>query len=299
MDSKSAFSLTSSFDATNLEFEVVGSKSNDFGSECVSRSSIHSADTAFEDPDAPWVEAAERYGAAVEAHVEQRSSRSYLMHANFRWFALFLQGRLQPPNGLIPEQANCLDNGYSFASIHEHTTGADAMDGPRIKHIKGRKQLQQLVDYRRPRKGGGQTLFLRGFPTRDSLKVVGSQYGVDPEFFRRHMEFKIPTEKYFDLPSLPSANDNIIKLHMTTIGRRTSTTTKKEEGLKALEAHWEELKLRNSSGQSIVRRFSNHFDRYFSIEQHINICVTRDQHGGWTCKSSAHSLTLNRRLIYV
>jgi hypothetical protein len=236
-----------------------------------------------------WEKASEDYAQAVEAHVRQKSSQSLLPHPNFQWFAIFLQGRKEPPSYTVSIE----EDHHVFGIIHDYMP--TRRYGSRITDISGQWQLQQLVAHPRPQTGTGQLIFLRGFPTHDWLKVVGSQHGIDPEFFRRHMEFRIPTEKFFDLPGLPSSDDNLLRLSITTVGLHTPTTSSKARGTGDLKKHWEATKTRNVVGESIVRRFSWHFDRYFSIEQHLSICVVPKHEGGWICKLiiKSHGLNLN------
>ncbi|XMA15525.1 hypothetical protein WAI453_008316 [Rhynchosporium graminicola] len=40
-----------------------------------------------------------------------------------------------------------------------------------------------------PAEGSGQLVFIRGFMSPSWVSVIGSKYNIDPEFFRRHMEF--------------------------------------------------------------------------------------------------------------
>jgi hypothetical protein len=232
-----------------------------------------------------WIRAAENYEKAVAAHVRQKSSHSLLPHPNFQWFAEFLQG--QQENVAKGSTDTIID--HVFATVHDYESSCQR--GSRMTELPGEEALDQLVGHPRPENGSGQLIFLSGFPISKWLKVVGSQYGIDPEFFRRHMEFKIPTEKFFDLPSLPSSNDNLLKLSITTIGLHTRTTSRKETGADDLRKHWEGVKSRDRVGESIVRRFNWHFDRYFSIEQHLSICVVPQREGGWTCKYTLHRIS--------
>jgi hypothetical protein len=219
-----------------------------------------------------WKHNSRAYAEAVAAHVEQKNQYSALPYENFRWFALFLQGYQRPPE--YPPIAFLEKDKYSFATIHD-LSGDETTDD--ITEICGPQQLQQLAYHRSPQASCGQALFLRGFPSCEWLNLVGSKYGVDPEFFRRHLEFRIPTERFFELPGLSSSNHNILKLYVTSIGRHNGTTATRDAGPEGLAKHWETLKSNEIVGDSIVRRFNWHTDEYFSIEQHISVCVIRSR----------------------
>src|SRR5258706_9160515 len=65
-----------------------------------------------------------------------------------------------------------------------------------------------------PKDWQSHILFLRGHPSAQWLRLIGSKYHVDPEFFARHMDFRSASDKSnnFSIPSLPSSSWHLIGL---------------------------------------------------------------------------------------
>ncbi len=59
--------------------------------------------------------------------------------------------------------------------------------------------------------GSGQLVFIRGFISPSWVSAIGSKYNIDPEFFRRHMDFlSWCIDKHaYSFPSLASSSNNI------------------------------------------------------------------------------------------
>ncbi|RHZ65523.1 uncharacterized protein CDV56_108913 [Aspergillus thermomutatus] len=73
-----------------------------------------------------------------------------------------------------------------------------------------------------PAGGPGQLVFIRGFISPSWVSVIGSKYNIDPEFFRRHMDFlsaSIDRHSY-SFPSLASSSNNIFRLCVSTLLHR-------------------------------------------------------------------------------
>ena len=137
---------------------------------------------------------------------------------------------------------------------------------------------------------GNQLLFLRGFPTSAWLRRVGSYYTVDPEFFRRHLDFSLfAHQQWFSSPSLPSTSSNFIRLRVTSLFTRTRECPDVDEARsgarESMRDYIEDLSepYQGSLGESIVRRFSVHDRLYCSLEQDISLCCCRSAQG-WTGK---------------
>jgi hypothetical protein len=130
-------------------------------------------------------------------------------------------------------------------------------------------------------------VFLRGFPHPKWLQAIGSQYRIDPEFFRRHLRFLFKPKEFYDLPALPSSARNIIRLRVTTICTRQVAVNSHDVQLaraketEEVDRYGRHLEARGSPGDSIVRRFSIHNETISTIEQDISICVKKEKSGGW------------------
>lgn len=137
-------------------------------------------------------------------------------------------------------------------------------------------------------------VFLRGQSTPEWLNTVGAQFGVDPEFFRRHLNLNLSpgVSSHFSWPSPPSASSNIITLRVTTIGSRKDGYSlangtigrARQNAASKMESFSKKLQsFSNDVGASYVRRFSIHDYEYFTIEQDISLCCTRSNNN-WTGK---------------
>lgn len=76
--------------------------------------------------------------------------------------------------------------------------------------------------------GSGRLVLLRGYPDVTLLCMIAAVYNVDPEFFRRHLQFfDIPepekvTEDYMSSHTLPSFPKHIAQIRLPWIGIRPS-----------------------------------------------------------------------------
>ncbi len=135
-------------------------------------------------------------------------------------------------------------------------------------------------------------MFLRGHPTPEWLNTIGAQFKVDPEYFRHHMDFNLSpgTSNWFSSPSLPSVSSNFITIRITTIGHRKHVGHLADNSIKAARerANGSMVKFLNQLqnfdsdvGTSFVRRCSIHDSEYFTIEQNISLCCSRNNKS-WT-----------------
>jgi hypothetical protein len=127
-------------------------------------------------------------------------------------------------------------------------------------------------------------VFLRGYSSRDWLLHLGAQYKIDPEYFRRHLDFLQPRD-FYDLPTLPSSSRNIVELRLVTICTREvpftqdqMVSTRREE-MKAVKSYQQKLGAHFAVGESIVRKFSIHSESTFTIEQKVTVCLKRKGRG--------------------
>lgn len=169
-----------------------------------------------------------------------------------------------------------------------------------------------------PQDGNGQLLFIRGLPSPQWLKTIGVKYGIDPEFYRRHLQF--PTDisgdrGQFCSPSLPSASISTFQLRIPTIcSRETVPPTiipedledARKGSLAAMKKYHQGLGKNGTVGDSIVRRYSILSKQFSIIEQQISIHICKLE-TGWigqfyeqphfsNCKSSP--LILHLGLIW-
>jgi hypothetical protein len=127
---------------------------------------------------------------------------------NYRQLTQFFK-----PQSLLG-RSNSHTEQFSFAVTHA--------DGGRfIEEFDGKNGYTELSTWLARQGSSSSLIFLRGYPSANWLKTVGAHCKIDPEFFRRHLDFNSPQE-FYDLPALPSTARNIIKLRVTTVFLRTS-----------------------------------------------------------------------------
>ncbi|KAJ4415135.1 hypothetical protein N0V82_007505 [Gnomoniopsis sp. IMI 355080] len=139
-----------------------------------------------------------------------------------------------------------------------------------------------------PVDGSGQLVFIRGFVSPSWVSVIGSKYNMDPEFFRRHMDFlcgNIDRHAY-SLLSLPSSSVNIFRLCVSTVLHRDDFGGQDLQSQRAQQiaelAIYKAQQLCSTKvccGDSLVREYSTVCSRFSVIEQWISLCITKTEKG--------------------
>ena len=105
-----------------------------------------------------------------------------------------------------------------------------------------------------------QLVFMRGLPSSDWLNTLGALYKVNPEFFRRHLDFlQYPT--CYDLPALPSLSSHFVNLKITTISVRgkslglSDVQSVRQNELEVVRRYQNQIGFNKDVEDSIVRKF--------------------------------------------
>ncbi|KAJ4394347.1 hypothetical protein N0V93_003564 [Gnomoniopsis smithogilvyi] len=139
-----------------------------------------------------------------------------------------------------------------------------------------------------PVDGSGQLVFIRGFVSPSWVSAIGSKYNIDPEFFRRHMDFLCGSidRHAYSLPSLPSSSVNILRLCVSTLLHRDDFGGQDLQSQRAQQilelAIYKAQQLSSTKvccGDSLVRDYSTVCPRFSVIEQWISICITKTDKG--------------------
>lgn len=132
----------------------------------------------------------------------------------------------------------------------------------------------------------GRLIFLRGYISPRWTRLLGSHFRLDPEFFRRNLDF-LQNKRYYDLPGLPSTSKNNVRLRVTTICTRKTPLRpgeiieERKRSASILENYQNTILGRGRAGDSIIRKYSVHNGTICAIEQDISFCVKkRGKH--WT-----------------
>ncbi|KAK6435186.1 Pseudouridine-5'-phosphatase [Oleoguttula sp. CCFEE 5521] len=220
-----------------------------------------------------------QYVDRVRAHSDRSKERCLYPGLNYRHFAQFI-GPTESTSATV--SATSQDSGFSFCIIH--TFGPDGSHAV-VEHD-AHDGHQDLLNAPLPDTGGSHVVFMRGFPSITWLSCLGAHRRVDPEFFRRHMDFLQPSG-HVDGRPLPSSTMNLIQLRVTTIYSRSPLSTRsltqaREREMEALKRYQKRLREKARAGESIVRRISNLDETAFSIEQSVSISVVPRKGKGFT-----------------
>lgn len=147
-----------------------------------------------------------------------------------------------------------------------------------------------------PTGGSGQIVFIRGFISPSWVSVIGSKYRINPEFFRRHMDFlSASVDRHaYSSPSLASSSDNIFRLCVSTIlhrddfGGQDLPSQRSKQAIELGAYKLQQLRSANvCCGDSLVREYSTICPSFSVIEQWISFCITETSKG-WTGKGLRH-----------
>lgn len=244
----------------------------------------------------------ELYARAVDLYSSLTNESSMYPGENYRRLASFLgrpySGGLMKHlwSGVPPH------NPFPFVVLRRHgqQDGASA-SSTRISFDCGPDGLDA---FRATRRISGDMLFLQGTASPEWLNLVGANYGVDPEFFRRHTDSQQPP-LYFDLPSLQSSSINIVNLPLTSIGRWGTPMPSHLD----LSAERRASKVGSRSvfpparstpvGTSIVRQYIILSSEYFAVEQIASVHVHVSKSGSWIGKPSAYFVLPSLRCCWL
>lgn len=156
-------------------------------------------------------------------------------------------------------------------------------------------ELQPVSPSTQPDPTSSQLLFIRGFVDSRRIRALGAFYVVDPEYFRRHLDFLRKADNYHGLRTLPSATDGILRLRVTDILKRQmswsdqTVQTMREAETRTVRNYQKQFGQLGRSGESIVRRFSVHDGTTFSTEHYITVTIqgSTSDGKGWTGSSCA------------
>jgi hypothetical protein len=147
-----------------------------------------------------------------------------------------------------------------------------------------------------PEAGLGQLVFIRGFISPSWVSTIGSKYNIDPEFFRRHMNYlSASVDRHaYSFPSLASSSNNIFRLCVSTILHRDGfggQDLQSQRFDQSTELGIYKIQQLGSTkvrcGDSLVREYSTLCSCFSVIEQWISLCVTKTEKG-WAGKRLYH-----------
>jgi hypothetical protein len=245
------------------------------------------------------------YANAVDSYSKLSSIDSLCPGSNFAGLATFLlQAYLSHPSDL---ELSTLKSREPVGQDHSFVIHFDLKDGgaSRARELRSASELRAFQGHTIREPGSANLLFLRGYPSPEWLNAIGAKFSIDPEFFRRHLDFRnaTGTSSDFSLPTLPSATFNMTRLRINTLASRLDNWRASNQRVQGdLDRLREETSasfheylatIRRGrdvdvqTGDSIVRAFSILSHEYLSIEQDISIYVQSLESGifGAYCNS--------------
>jgi hypothetical protein len=219
-----------------------------------------------------------QYVDTITAHARRGMQDSLIPGVNYQHLAAHLNSYSSQARNHHTASGHV--GGYDFVTIHNLKYSRD--NTARISSFQdtGDDQIQKFEAYELPESGSGHLIFIKGYPSPKWMAAIGARYRVDPEYFRRFLNFG-HSRNYFDLPSLPSSSENIINIPITSIGNHSGLFTARDKQEEFVATHLSRLESQGPVGASIVRHFSIHDDEYFSLEQNLLITIARIDGGGW------------------
>ena len=165
-------------------------------------------------------------------------------------------------------------------------------------HVQTFEEFEQLQPFGRGNPSN-HIIFFKGYLSAEWLRLIGSKYGVDPEFFRRHYNFEFMLRpKTLNFTSLPSSSLRMFELMVTTVQTHVHSSSRRWAGLEqrrnasrsAMESYIRDLALGNvAPGEPTVRNYTMIGASFFAIEQKVSIYLHGNNHK-WTCSCTLTKL---------
>ncbi|KAJ8133595.1 hypothetical protein O1611_g22 [Lasiodiplodia mahajangana] len=145
--------------------------------------------------------------------------------------------------------------------------------------------LTRFIDHPQSEANVDQIIFVRGSLSSKWIEALGTKYKIDPEFFRRHLRY-LPGRDHSDLPSLPSANTDIMTLKLASLYTRTYTLAPEQiersrrKDSDVARRNQKSISSNMACGETVIRKFSTLSDRLLSVEHEISIFTRNRKSGG-------------------
>ena len=268
---------------------------------------------------------AKSYAQAIDAYAQSTQQQSLYAGQSFEALAHFLRSSGQTlereisgttlgdadrrPGRYSPRPQSFIQTNVRepFATHYTLTNGNIA---PKGRHLGEPAELEAVANASLQDKMG-QLLILRGYPSATWLCTIGALYDVDPEFFRRHLDFILASDS--DLipdgtPEMPSSTTNIFRFRIPTVGSYVGSVYQfGESPLQALRgaaktamtrySHRLRIGTKWKTGDSVVRQVHVHNKEHFSIEQAVTIYFSRLRQSSDSWISTCHSVKTCSRFI--
>ncbi|KAI9670067.1 MAG: hypothetical protein M1817_004547 [Caeruleum heppii] len=166
----------------------------------------------------------------------------------------------------------------------------------------------RVVDGEQP-SSGPRVNILEGFPSPECIAYLGARMSLRPEFFLGHLNLshiQPQRPQFYELPTLPSRQDNIIHVRLVTLVRSlkepslvTSFSDSRKKAMDSCQASEKLLFREKRYGSARYRKFHIHNSQYHSFEQMVSFCISQTEPDSWDgvfLLDSGRSLIDNHRL---
>lgn len=136
---------------------------------------------------------------------------------------------------------------------------------------------------------------LEGFPDPGCISALGAKENIRPELFIGHLGFSRhpgSTQRYFELPALPSDRSNTIHVRLITMGQVIDADTRlKSHAASRIRADEKcvqfekQLFEKKQYGTTRFRKVHLHNSQVFSVEQVVSFSVTQRKTQSWCGES--------------
>ena len=229
--------------------------------------------------------AAAAYVNLLEHFGQETNEGDAIFGRDYNELTRFLKPARLDVSVLTPQEIQ--DRG-SFAWIYELN--------PRLP-IVGRPLDEYVADNPNASAEFNHLLFLSGYPSPGVLAELGWRYGIDPEYFDRHLSFlksnrrrdgcrregKEPDQSEETWPVIPTLQRNIFQTAIVSIGAQDgsyeTTATKRHLYTTRMGAYYHNLTMGEGwkPHRSIVRRVDVHDNCHFSLEQAVTLLMARNK----------------------
>jgi hypothetical protein len=131
-----------------------------------------------------------------------------------------------------------------------------------------------------------RVVYLRGLLTPECILDIGSRLSINPEYFRRHLNFlQLSKRNHFDLPTSQSSARHFPCFKIITICirqqpiRLSELRDARKQEREAVKRYQRDLAINITPGEPIIRRYSVLNANLIAVEQNVSVAFTRGKEG--------------------
>ncbi|KAF5003987.1 hypothetical protein FDECE_9487 [Fusarium decemcellulare] len=256
----------------------------------------------------------EVYARAVNSHASRSKETSIYPGENYRRLASFLSRPYDWGRASFQGGRDKIGTAFPFAIVYQKL-GEGSILSPRKDSLRPAEfqrscfgsDDQGLQDFRPTTSSPADILFLQGAASPEWLNVIGARYGIDPEFFRRHIDMQF-APLYFDLPALQSSSLDMVAVPLISIGKWGVTMPShmdiNTERRESRTSNRPMVRLVNNQPvcASTVRQYLVLSQNYFAVEQIASVYMHTKKNGNWVAvvwsdcgRDLAHDMTTSKQ----